>query len=236
MHVRHFADLLVKRKAPEARGGGPNDVARQLRLELVAELRAREVAGLRARVRSLGGGQWSAGERKLDPELSALERELAERAARLARTTLSVVRRRLSRLAPPAFEALARLAAEALGVESLELVRRGEGVAYFGGTRMIGAARQRTLVAFRPGEAEINRRAVGELRAGLTAKGFDQGILFSPARLAEDGATELKAGAHVFVYDGAALAAVCAEHGIGLRRLYLPVDYLDLDFFAELNE
>src|SRR5262249_55606121 len=125
---------------------------------------------------------------------------------------------------------------EALGLESIELVRRGEGVCYLGGTRQVGAVRLRMLIALRPGEPEVGRRAVGELRAGLAAKGYDQGLLLSPSRLADDGVTGLNAPPSAVPKRGPAMAALCAEHGLGVRRMHLPVDYLDLDFFAELTE
>ena len=121
------------------------------------------------------------------------------------------------------------------GISGLELIRRGEGVTYWGGTRQAGVATVRTLVALRPGEGEINRRAVGELRAGLAAKGYDEGLLFGAGRPNAEALTELKQGG-VTMYDGAALASLLVKHGLGVRRVSMPIDYLDLDFFYELSE
>jgi hypothetical protein len=97
-------------------------------------------------------------------------------------------------------------------------------------------AQHKTLVAVRPGEAEISRRAVGELRAGLAARGFDAGILLAAGRASGEALAELKAGTGVTVYDGQALAGLLAKHGVGLKRGLIPVEYLDLELFAELSE
>jgi hypothetical protein len=235
MHVRHLTDVMIKRHLVEGRGG-PNEVARALRVVLVREQREREGEGLRARVRPAGGGQWALVERRLDQELAPLERELAEKAARLSKATVAAMRRRIGRLPPAAFEALCRALVERLGVTQLELVRRGDGVVYYGGQRVLGSGSLRVLIALRAGEAEVNRRAVGELRAGLQAKGYDQGILLAAGRAGDEALAELKAGPGVTAYDGLATAELCARQGLGVRRLYLPVDYLDVELFSELTE
>jgi hypothetical protein len=233
MHVRHLTDLAIKKGML---AGQPNELARQVRAALVRELRERESEGLRARVRSLGGGNYSLVDKKLDQDLAQAERELADKAARQRDATKMALRRRLGRLSPPAFEALGRVLLDKLGVSNVELIRRGEGVAYFGGVRVLGAGALKVLIALRPGEAEINRRAVGELRAGLQARGYDEGLLFAAARLGGDGAAELKNGSGVVVHDGLSLATLLVKHGLGVRRLHLPVDYLDLEFLQELSE
>jgi restriction endonuclease Mrr len=138
-------------------------------------------------------------------------------------------------MAPAAFDALGRTLADKLGITGLELLRRGEGVTYWGGTRPRGVATTRVLIALRPGEGEINRRAVGELRAGLAAKGYDEGLLLGAGRPNAEALAELKQGG-VTLYDGAALASLLVKHGLGVRRVSMPVDYLDLDFFFELSE
>ena len=146
------------------------------------------------------------------------------------------MRRRLARLSPFSFEQLGRLCAESLGVERPTLVRRGEGVAYFGGERALGASRSRVLIGIRPGEGELSRRAVGELRAGLDARGFDEGVLFALGRLSGEARDELRAGRAVTVYDGDTLASFMVEQQLGVRQMYAPIAYFDADFFAELNE
>jgi restriction endonuclease Mrr len=209
-------------------------------MALHGEVSARTARGLRPRVRSLGGGNYAIVDRKLDEELVAAERALEVALDRQTGATASAVRRKLSRLSPFSFEQLGRCVAEALGVERPSLVRRGEGVAYFGGERSLGvlggAQRARVLVGVRSGEAELGRRAIGELRAGLDARGFDEGLLIALGRLSVEGREELRAGRAVTVYDGDTLPALLIERRLGVRVSYAPVPYLDLDFFSEINE
>ncbi|HEX9101463.1 MAG TPA: restriction endonuclease, partial [Polyangia bacterium] len=234
MHVRHLVDAALKRRALDDKTQ-PGDLVRLARAALVREQRDREADGLRPRVRALGGGHYGTVDKKLDPELQQAERELGSSAGRLRDATRAAVRRRLGRMAPAAFDALGRTLADKLGVTGLELLRRGEGVTYWGGSWARGVATARVLVALRPGEGEINRRAVGELRAGLAAKGYDEGLLLAAGRPNAEALAELKQGG-VALYDGAALASLLVKHGLGVRRVAMPVDYLDLDFFGELTE
>jgi hypothetical protein len=212
------------------------DASREVRAALVREQRERECEGLRSRVRALGGGQYALAQRRLDPELVAAERDLIDRAGRMREQTRTQLRRRIQRLSAQAFEVLARALCEKLGIGELELIRRGEGVAYLGGRRIVGIGQVRVLIALRPGDVEISRRAVGELRAGLQVKGFEEGLMFAGGRAGGEGMAELKAGANVRVYDGAQLAMLLCKHGLGVRRLLMPIDYFDSDLFSELTE
>ena len=235
-HVKALADTLINRKVADARGGHA-EVVRQVRAALVREQRDREADGLRPRVRNLGGGNFVSVDRKLDQELVPLERELGDKASRLREATRAAVRRRIKSLQPPAFEALGRALLDKLGVINVELVRRGDGVAYYGGQKQAGVGQVRTLVAMRPGDVEISRRAVGELRAGLQAKGFDEGLLLAAGRASQEALAELKAGpASVVAHDGQSLATLCIQKGLGVRRVQMPIDYLDLELFSELTE
>jgi hypothetical protein len=235
MHVSAIAEEVVRRKLVDDKGGA-SEIARQVRAALIRDERERHVEGLRHRFLNLGGGLFALAEKRLEPELLPLERELADRAGRVRDATRAAIRRRLLRLAPAAFEALGRALLDKMGVERVELVRRAEGVAYYGGVRSTGVGQTKVLVAMRAGEQEINRRAVGELRAGLQIRGFDEGLLFAAGRPAPDGTAELKLSPGVTAYDGQSLAGLMMKHGLGVRRLSLPVDYLDLELFHELTE
>ncbi|HEX6838490.1 MAG TPA: hypothetical protein VF334_18060, partial [Polyangia bacterium] len=67
------------------------------------------------------------------------------------------------------------------------------------------------------------------------AKGYDEGLLLAAGRPNGEALTELKQGG-VTLYDGVALASLLVKHGLGVRRVTMPVDYLDVDFFGELTE
>jgi hypothetical protein len=92
-------------------------------------------------------------------------------------------------------------------------------------------------VALRPGAGPAGRRSIGELRAGIRARSQDEGVLLLAARLAEDAIAEWKQpGSPIEVADGPALAETCVRHGVGVINTMVSVDFVDADFFAELQE
>lgn len=241
IHVRQVVEMALKRRLLR---GDVADLMRLVRGAIIVDSREREAAGLRPRVRAAGGSSYQLADRRLDPELSQQERELAERAARLTEATRLALLRRLGRLPPHAFEALMRLLAARLGLVDLELVKRGDGVAYFGGQRTGSAAdggdpsrRRRVLLGIRPGDSELSRRAVGELRAGLKARNYDEGLLLAAGRLGDEALAELgTSGGSVTVHDADELASLCVRHGVGTMRRAVPVDVLDVDLIGDLAE
>jgi hypothetical protein len=95
----------------------------------------------------------------------------------------------------------------------------------------------RTLVSVRADGGPAELAAVGELRAGVEARGFADGLLLAAGRLGPDAARELEAsGPPITVVCAAELAADLAAHGVGVLRTTLPIAYLDVDFLGELGE
>ena len=233
--VAQLAEALLKGGRVDTRGG-QGEVVRQVRAALVRDGRERENEGLRPRFLNLGGGQFAAVEKRLESELLPIERELAERAARLRDATKATLRRRLPKLAPAAFEALNRALLDKLGLQQVELVRRGDGVAYFGAARAVGMASLKILIGIRSGDAEISARAIGELKAGMQVRGYDEGILLCAGRPSPEASAELKSSAGLQIHDGLSVAQLLQKHGLGVRRLMMPVDYLDLELLHELSE
>ena len=233
-HVRALAQEAERKKILDGRP--QPEIVREVRMALHGETTSRAARGLRPRVRSLGGGNYAVVDRKLDDDLVAAERGLEAALDRLTAATAGALRRKLSRLSPFSFEQLGRTVSECLGVERPTLVKRGDGVAYFGGERQNGAVRSRVLIGVRTGEADLGRRAVGELRAGLDARGFDEGLLLGLGRLGAEGKEELRAGRAVTVYDGDSLPTLLVNRRLGVRISHATVAHLDLDFFTEINE
>ena len=237
--------LHIERAAPRTTFTGASSAIKCFRVEvaigvaLIADQRAREAQGQRPRSRPVGAGHFMIGDRRLDGELAQYEKDLADRALRLTEATRVALHRRVARLAPQAFEALTRVVLGRLGVTQIELVKRGEGVGYFSGELARGSQRVKLLVAVRPGEGEIKRRSIGELRAGVKARGFDEALMLAAGRAGPEALTELQSGAalgHVELYDGDALAALCVRLGVGVVRRHVPVETLDLELFNELTE
>lgn len=230
---RQIAEIALKRRLLR---GEPADVARALRTALVREQRQRDSEGLRPRIRTVGPGQYMLSERKLEPELYNAERELLDRLNRTREATRVALRRRLRGLPAGAFELLMRLLLERLGMLGAELIKRGEGVAYYSGQSQRGARSQKVLVAVRPGEAELTREAVGELRAGVRLRSFDEGLLLCAGRASAAALTEAGAVPAIDIYDQDALTDLLIRNQLGVRRMHLPIDYLDAELLGELAE
>jgi hypothetical protein len=231
-HIRQIVDLAIKRRLLR---GNPPELWRSVGLALLADQRTREAAGLRPRVRSTGGGHYVLSDHKLEGDLNEQERTLTAATARLSSASRVALRRRLVRLAPPAFESFGRLLLERLGFSDAEPIKRGDGVAYYGGTRTIaGGQRRKVLIALRPGESEFGRRAVTELLTGLKARGFDQGLLLAAGPAAADVSAERSPGT-LEIYDGEGLVELCAKHDLGILRRAVVVDLLDVELLGELE-
>jgi hypothetical protein len=230
---RQIAEIALKRRLLR---GDQADLSRSLRAALLRESRQRDSDGLRPRIRTVGPGQYMLSERKLESEVYNAERELLDRLNRTREATRVALRRRLRQLPAGAFELLMRLLVERLGMLNAELVKRGEGVAYYAGVQSRGSRTIKTLVAIRPGEAELTREAVGELRAGLRQRSFDEGLLLCAGRASAPALTEAGAAPGIDLYDQDALTDLLMRHQIGVRRMLLPIEYLDGDLFNELLE
>ena len=216
----------VGQMAPEA--------LRRLRVSLLLEERWLENLGARPRVRSLGGGQYAAWGRKVDAEVSSAEAELLRRKAALVAATENAVARRLERLSTQNFELVCSLLLERQGWLRSEIVRRSEEVVYLG----LWAGPQssvRALASVRLGGAAVDRRAVGELRAGLLAKGFDVGILLSARRIDDEGQAELERGRGVEVLAQAQIAERLTALEIGVVGTARGEPVIDAGFWAELE-
>jgi hypothetical protein len=233
MHFRQITDIALKRRLVR---GEPADLWRLLRTAVVRDWRQRDSDGLRARVKYLGQGNYGLGDRKLEPELITAEKELMDRLNRTREATRVALRRRLKAMPASAFELLMRLLLEKLGMVAAELIKRGEGVAYYAGSQTRGCKTLKVLCALRPGDAEVTREAVGELRAGVRIRGFDEGLLLASGRASPAALQELAAGPGIEMYDQEPLTDLLVRHQIGVRRLHLPIEYLDVDLFLELLE
>lgn len=230
---RQIAEIALKRRLLR---GEQADLSRALRASLLRESRQRDSDGLRPRIRTVGPGQYMLSERKLESEVYNAERELLDRLNRTREATRVALRRRLRSLPAGAFELLMRVLLERLGMLNAELLKRGEGVAYYAGLQGRGSRSIKTLVAIRPGETELTKEAVGELRAGMRLRSFDEGLLLCSARASSAALTEAGAAPGIDLYDQDALTDLLMRHQIGVRRMLLPIDYLDADLFNELLE
>jgi hypothetical protein len=234
VHVRQIADSAVRRRLIH---GEPNEAWRVMRAALASEPKERLRAGLRPRIKSAGSGLYALSRRVPDSDLEKAEYVFGEARRALRERTLAAVEQRLGDLPAASFEALVRVVLQREGFGPATFVKRVEGTIYVEALRGRGFRPSKCLIALRPGVAAAGRRALGELRAGVRARGQDEGLLILSGRLADDGIAEWKqAGQPVEIVDGPALAETCVRHGIGVISSPVTVDLVDADFFAELSE
>jgi hypothetical protein len=234
MHVRQLADAASRRRLVH---GEPSEAWRVMRAALAAEPRERLRAGLRPRVRAAGSGLFALARRPPDLDLERAEHVFGEARRALRERTLAALELRMAELSPAAFEAIARVLLQREGFGPATFVKRVEGTIYLEALRGRGARPSRCLIALRSGNGSAGRRAIGELRAGIRARNQDEGALLLAGRLAEDAIAEWKQpGPPLEVADGAALAETCIRHGVGVINAMVSVDFVDADFFAELQE
>jgi hypothetical protein len=151
--------------------GEPNEAWRVMRTALAAEPRERLRAGLRPRVRSAGAGLYALARRPPDAELERPSRSSARRGARFANGPAAALERRIADLPGPAFEALARVLLQREGFGPATFVKRVDGTIYVEAPRGRGSRSSRCLVALKFGGGSGGRRAIGELREGIRARG-----------------------------------------------------------------
>jgi hypothetical protein len=234
VHVRQIADGATRRRLVH---GEPNEAWRVMRTALAAEPRERLRAGLRPRVRSAGAGLYALARRPPDAELERAEQVFGEARRALRERTAAALERRIADLPGPAFEALARVLLQREGFGPSTFVKRVDGTIYVEALRGRGARSSRCLVALKFGGGSGGRRAIGELREGIRARGQDEGLLMLAGRLAEDAIGEWKKpSAPIEIADGAAMAETCIRHGIGVINTMVSVDFVDADFFADIAE
>jgi hypothetical protein len=234
VHVRQIADGATRRRLVH---GEPNEAWRVMRTALAAEPRERLRAGLRPRVRAAGAGLYALARRPPDAELERAEQVFGEARRALRERTAAALERRIAELPASAFEALARVLLQREGFGPATFVKRVEGTIYVEALRGRGPRSSKCLAGFRFGPSSAGRRAIGELRAGIRARGQDEGLLMLAGRLAEDAVAEWKQpGPPIEIADGPAMAETCIRHGVGIINAMVSVDFVDADFFADIAE
>jgi len=169
----------------------------------------------------------------MDPELAAAERQLAEKCEELRRATRTTLTRTIAKLSLPAFEQLVWLLLDRLGHRDISLVRRLDKKSYFTCLR----ASLKLVVAVCGGAIEDGKEAVQDLRAEIQKNGARAGMLFANGTIAESALGEAReSGPPLSLYDAGQIAELCASRSLGVIRAQMPVEYYDIEFFADLLE
>ncbi len=228
VQVKQLAQMMRKRKQLE---GDSNQVWPMVKAALLRHEAERADAGLAPEIVYRGRDLFA-----LAPEArgvtAATEKLLADAVTAQRLATRAALADALRKLPLSALEQIAELYLLEQGWRDIEWVKR-VGQSSYAAATALGLGGQ-VLVGVRA--AAVNRRGVGELRAGVSAKGLLQGLLFSPQTVDDEARAELqKAGAAVHVLAGEAFVDAIWSAGLGIRTQAVQVTRLDTDFFDELS-
>ncbi len=227
VQIKQLVQMMRKRKQLE---GDPNQTWPMVKAALLRHEAERADAGLVPDVVYRGRDLFAlASEAK--GVTAATEKLLADAVVAQRLATRAALAEALRGLPLPALEPVAELYLLELGWRDIEWVKR-VGQSSYATATALGLAGQ-VLVGVR--SAAVDRRGVGELRAGVTAKGLLQGLLLAPQPVDEEARVELqKPGAALHVLAGEAFVNAVWLAGIGIRTRAVEVTRLDTSFFAEL--
>jgi hypothetical protein len=227
--VRQLAAMMRKRNLVEA---DPEQLAPQLKAELLGDERSYRTLGLRPRIVYRGRDLFAPGPVAMSQTADA-EAGIATALSRLAGATHRALALRMAKASPAGFERLIHAYLVAAGYREITWVKRIGGISYAQATAP-GIERS-VLISARSGHEAIDRRGIGELRVGVEAKNLVAGILFSVADLSEDAEKELeRAGRSIAVICGDQLVATLISAGVGVVSAAAPLHYVDDQLLDEL--
>jgi len=227
--VRQLAAMMRKRNLVET---DPDQLAPQLKAELLGDERSYRTLGLRPRIVYRGRDLFAPGPVSMSQTAEA-EAGVATAMSRLAGATHRALAQRIAKASASGFERLIHAYLVAAGYREILWVKRIGGISYAQATAP-GIARM-VLISARSGNDPIDRRGIGELRVGVEAKNLVAGILFSAPELSEDAEKELeRAGRSIAVMCGDQLVAALIATGVGVVSSAAPLHYVDDQLLDEL--
>ncbi len=229
--VKQLAQMMRKRRLVEEE---PERMWRALKSALLADTQRRLGAGLPPRV-VYRGRDLFAYRPSGNAELEAAEAGLEAAANRLRGATERTLAARLADMALPALEQVAYLYLVQTGWREIEWIKRVDRSGY--ATAREPGDGQVLLIGVRAGNQELDRRGVGELRAGIAAKNLTRGLLLAPRELGGEARSELeRPGPPIAVMAGLPWAASLVQAGIAVSQRMVPVAYLDGELLDRLAE
>lgn len=227
--VRQLAAMMRKRSLVEV---DPEQLAPQLKAELLGDERSYRTLGLRPRIVYRGRDLFAPGPVAMSVTADA-EAGFAAALSRLAGATHRALAQRIAKASPAGFERLIHAYLVAAGYRDIAWVKRVGSISYASATAP-GIDRT-VLISARSGDQPIERRGIGELRAGVEMKDLVAGILFSARELSEDAERELeRAGRSIAVVCGDQLVAALIATGVGVVSAAAPLHYVDDQLLDEL--
>lgn len=227
VQVKQLAQMLRKRGQID---GDPGAQWPHVKALILRHERERAELGLGGQIEYRGRDLFKlAGTRTADPTLDALEQALVHQRA----ATRGVLADRVRSLSLDALEQVCHVLLVDSGWKDIDWVKRSGRSSY--ATAVQGDVPGEVLIGVRTGDDVVDRRGIGELRAGVGAKGLRSGLLLSPHPLSEDAVSELeRGGAPLYLMVGDAFIDTLWRAGIGVRTQSIQVSAIDTDLFDEL--
>ncbi|MCP4446889.1 MAG: hypothetical protein GY811_16295 [Myxococcales bacterium] len=230
MPVRQLTQALIRQEHLE---GSADALWRMVKGALLVSEQRRTARGLPPLVRYRGKDLFSVGTVGGRSSVELAKTALARAAENYAAAVESEMQARLAQLAPQMLERIGYVYLQATGWTDISWIKRVEKSSYALATAP-GAVEQ-TMVAVRSGPEDIDRRGVGELRAGLHAKDLDAGFLISPCLLSEEADVELaKEGVHVRVLCGQDFVGDLVSREVGITWHHQQLPSVDQRFWDAL--
>jgi hypothetical protein len=228
VQVKQLAQMMRKRDLLD---GDPNTMWPQLKAALLQHERERSAAGLRPDVVYRGRDLFALGAGVTD---TADDSGLAEAVLQQTLLARAALTGRVRALSPTGLEQVVQVYLMQKGWTEIEWIKRVGASGY--AVALQPGVPGKVLLSVRAGGSPIDRRGIGELRAGVAAKGLRQGVLMSPWPLSDEALEELgKPGSPVHLVCGDEFVDAMWGAGIGVRVRNVPVRYLDGGFWDELS-
>lgn len=224
-------------EALTARVGDQGLTTSGLRAAVLAENARRSRSGLRAPFvigysGAVGLSEWGLSARYRTLEAS-IQAAMAEQREIVRRDLLA----RVGELSDRAFEQVVVMLLEQLGYENVSIVHRQRGSVALSAGRDEGGGPESTAVVARRSWSSMKPDTVRALRDSLEHFGAGRGLLISMGTFTRAARREASLGdrAVVRLVDGAGLARLLYEHGVGLASHQPLMRFVDVAFFESLE-
>ncbi len=220
MPVRQLTQTLIRQDHIKGRA---DTLWRMVKGTLLVSEQRRSTRGLVPLVQYQGKDLFLASAALGRSAVDVAEAALSKAAENYAAAVEAEMQSRLAQLAPQMLERIAYVYLQSTGWSDISWIKRVEKSSY--GLATAPGAVAQTMIGVRSGPDDVDRRGVGELRAGLHAKNLDSGLLLSPCALSDEAEVELaKEGAHVRVLCGRDFLRdlIAREVGVTWRHQQLP--------------
>lgn len=226
--IRQLTQMMRKQRAFD---GNPDQMWRLVKGVLVRDESQRRAAGLPPRVVHRGRDLFSLAIDPTADPLGAAEASLAAAASAVESAHREHLRERLGLLSTKMLERVAHVYLHATGWTKIDWIKRVDRSSYAIATAPDAA--EPSLVGVRTGPEEVDRRGVGELRAGVVAKDLAGGLLISPCELSDEARAELARGEEPLeILCGERFLEALEHAGVGTVRRTMTFTVTDEDFFA----